>query len=97
MLAGDARFDSPGFSAKYATYLIQVTIHDKYLTLTVFYLQEMGTKKIIAVEVGMKGQVCITYIKYSHQHVYYNSYIRYAVVTRWRWRAANDYSNIFKI
>ena len=40
-LAGDARFDSPGFSAKYATYCIQ----------------EKESKKIIAIEVGMKAQV----------------------------------------
>jgi len=40
-LCGDARYDSPGFSAKYATYLVQ----------------EVESKKIIALEVGMKGQV----------------------------------------
>jgi len=41
VLCGDARFDSPGFSAKYCTY----------------FIQEASTKKIIAMEVGMKGQV----------------------------------------
>ena len=41
VLCGDGRFDSPGFSAKYMTY----------------YIQDSISKKIIALEVGMKSQV----------------------------------------
>ena len=41
MLCGNGRFDSPGFSAKYMTYFIQDTV----------------SRKIIALEVGMKSQV----------------------------------------
>ena len=55
-LTGDARFDSPGFSAKYATYYIQVclsvcTDNDNNC------LQEVESRKIIGLEVGMKAQV----------------------------------------
>ena len=61
VLCGDARYDSPGFSAKYMTYFIQVTYLKLYFSLISFCSQEASTKKIIAMEVGMKGQVSYMY------------------------------------
>ena len=58
MLCGDARYDSPGFSAKYMTYFIQVIFYSiSFLYNLHENAQEVSTKKIIAMEVGMKGQV----------------------------------------
>ena len=59
-LAGDARFDSPGFSAKYATYYIQVSTKNRNVEKkkkNFILFKEMESKKIVALEVGMKDQV----------------------------------------
>ena len=57
-LSGDARFDSPGFSAKYCTYYMQASLCKTELQSTcIANLQDLDSRKVLGVYVAMKHQV----------------------------------------
>ena len=61
-LAGDGRFDSPGYSAK-LLYLLHASKLITLLLLFKFYIQDLVSKYIIGVMVAAKHQVnCEEYV-----------------------------------
>ena len=57
-LCGDGRYDSVGHCAKYCTYFVQVNASSNERNMIIF-VQEVSTKKMVALDVGMKAQVSI--------------------------------------
>ena len=55
-VAGDGRFDSPGWSARYCNYFIQVTF--KFVNFyNINFVKDLASRKVVAFMVACKDQV----------------------------------------
>ena len=73
--AGDGRFDSPGWSAKFCSYFVQV-LYPCLLNTLIKVSQDLASRKVIALMVVCKNQVSVNFIVNMHYHRIMSNYCR---------------------